>query len=290
MSDPNSIGRLSAGAITQGKLAVAALVEAQDRFRCAFEDAPVGMAILDLELRCAQVNDAYCRLVGQTREQLLGMSFAAVIHPEDIERNLDGIGATLHGSLGDYSAQMRYVHASGETVDVTLHVALLRSRAGAPLGFVAHAQDMTDHKRCERQLRNDLQLLRGLLQESVHAVLIVDQSGEIVLVNAAAEAMFGYRRQELVGEPVEILMPARFRAGHAGERQRFTAAAGTRAMGIGLDLVAVRKDGSEFPVEIGLSRVADRSRSADNGGDQSTSPSASGARGGCSSGGDREVI
>jgi PAS domain S-box-containing protein len=76
-----------------------------------------------------------------------------------------------------------------------------------------------------------------------------------VLVNAAAEALFGYRREELVGEQVEILVPERVREGHRRQRERFTAEGLTRRMGVGLELIACRKDGIEFPVEIGLSRV-----------------------------------
>ncbi len=98
-------------------------------------------------------------------------------------------------------------------------------------------------------------VLRGLLEAAVHAIVAVDERGEIVLVNFAAEALFAYRREELIGEPVEMLVPERFRESHGGQRWRFTSGALTRRMGIGLDLVGCRKDGTEFPAEIGLARV-----------------------------------
>ena len=98
-------------------------------------------------------------------------------------------------------------------------------------------------------------VLRGLLEAAVHAIVVVDERGEIVLVNPAAEALFAYDRGELIGESVEILVPERFRDSHGGQRRRFTSGALTRRMGIGLDLVACRKDGTEFPAEIGLSRI-----------------------------------
>jgi diguanylate cyclase (GGDEF)-like protein/PAS domain S-box-containing protein len=104
-------------------------------------------------------------------------------------------------------------------------------------------------------LQRELGLLRGLFEAAVRAVVVVDQAGEIVLVNAAAEALFGYGREELVGEQVEILVPKRLREGHRRRRERFTAEGLTRRMGIGLELIACRKDGIEFPVEIGLSRL-----------------------------------
>ena len=98
-------------------------------------------------------------------------------------------------------------------------------------------------------------ILRGLLEAAVHAIVVVDERGEIVLVNPAAEALFAYDRGELIGEPVEMLVPKRFRDRHGGQRQRFMSGGLTRRMGTGLDLVACRKDGTEFPAEIGLSRM-----------------------------------
>ena len=98
-------------------------------------------------------------------------------------------------------------------------------------------------------------LLRGLLESAVHAIVVVDESGRMVLVNPAAEALFGYRREELVGEPVEMLVPEGMRGSHGRRREVFTAGALNRPMGIALDLIACRKDGTEFPVEIGLARL-----------------------------------
>ena len=114
---------------------------------------------------------------------------------------------------------------------------------------------MSDRTPADRRLHSELGLLQGLLEAAVHAIVVVNQAGVIVLVNAAAEALFGYRREELVGERVEILLPERLRAGHLRDRERFTAKVLTRRAGIGLDVIARRKDGIELPVEIGLSRL-----------------------------------
>jgi PAS domain S-box-containing protein len=94
---------------------------------------------------------------------------------------------------------------------------------------------------------------RALLESAPDAMVIVNQAGEIVLVNAQTERMFGYARHELLGQPVEILIPAQYRRAHVRHRQGYAAAAHPRPMGAGLDLHAVRKDGTEFPVEISLS-------------------------------------
>ncbi len=96
-------------------------------------------------------------------------------------------------------------------------------------------------------------MFERLLELAPDAIVIVDGSGRIRLVNAEAERLFGYQREELLGQPVEMLLPERFREFHQGHRDRYAAAPQPRPMGIGLELYGRRKDGSEFPTEISLS-------------------------------------
>jgi protein-histidine pros-kinase len=96
---------------------------------------------------------------------------------------------------------------------------------------------------------------RALLEAAPDAMVIVDEAGEILLVNRQTESLFGYERQELLGQPVEVLIPERFRAGHGARRASYAVDARPRPMGTGLDLHGRRRDGSEFPTEISLSPV-----------------------------------
>jgi membrane protein len=123
-------------------------------------------------------------------------------------------------------------------------------------GWARHllvVDDMGGGARAEATLRASEELFRGLLEAAPDAMLIVDSDGRISLINRQTERLFGYQRDELLGERVERLVPDRFHDAHHRHRDRYFNEPGVRPMGAGLELHGRRKDGSEFPVEISLS-------------------------------------
>ena len=114
-------------------------------------------------------------------------------------------------------------------------------------------RDATARKRAEEALRASESKFRGILESAPDAMVIADVQGHIAFVNAETERLFGYRREELVGQRVEILVPERFRGKDSQRPEDYNAHPGTRSMGEGPDRLGLRKDTTEFPVEISLS-------------------------------------
>ena len=131
--------------------------------------------------------------------------------------------------------------------------ALVRGERGEPLAVIELNADITERWRAEQELRAAEERFRGLVESAPDAMVVVEQDGRIELVNARAEELFGYARDELVGQPVEVLLPAGLRRKHVGHREAFLANPRARAMGAGMDLLARRKDGSQFAADISLS-------------------------------------
>ena len=201
-------------------------------------------------------NEGARRIYGYEEAEVLGRS-ASILHaPEDIAAGKPRMMLEQAARDGKWEGTVERVRKNGQRFKARVVVTPRRDAQGRIVGFLLISKDIS-HEMALQSLENQRQRaeekFRGLLESAPDAIVAVDERGSIVLVNSQTERLFGYAREELVGRSIEVLVPERFRGAHTGHRGRFFGEPRVRPMGAGLSLYGLRKDGSEFPVEISLS-------------------------------------
>ena len=201
----------------------------------------------DGEFRFVSVSRDFLTATGLSREQVVGSLVRDVIPPSSRDVVLNYYREAIRSGQpvrweeeSVYPAGQRY----GEVAVTPLYDA-----SGLATHLIGIVHDITERKRLEERRAEDL------LEAAPDAMVVVDQTGRIVLVNAQTERLFGYPREEILGQPVEVLIPRRFHERHQAHRTTFFSEPRVRPMGAQLDLFGLRKDRSEFPVEISLSPI-----------------------------------
>jgi len=162
---------------------------AAEKFAGAFTSAALGMALVSLEGRWLDVNDALCRILGYTREELLQVDFQRLTHPADLQTDLALVQDLLAGRRTHYHLEKRYLGREGNTIWARLSVSLVRNERGEPLHFVSQIQDVSAQRSSEQRLFESEQRSRITLDAVADLVLSVALDGHIEYANAAAVRM-----------------------------------------------------------------------------------------------------
>jgi len=222
---------------------------ANQRYRMMVETVEdYALIMLDADGYVISWNAGAAKLKGYTADEIVGVHFSRFYTQDDIERGHPEEELLFARKWGRYTEEGWRVRKDGSRFLADVFITRVRDDGGSVIGFAKVVRDVTERNWAEERFKR-------VVEAAPNAMVLVGTLGLIELVNTQAERLFRYSRSEMVGQRIDLLLPSRFRANHHQHMSGFFAAASTRAMGSGRDLYARRKDGSEVPVEIGLSPI-----------------------------------
>lgn len=254
-SDQLKAVKAAGGVLLDLDLIYRALDEAQksdDYSRAIVDTIHEALAVVDSEFRVLTVNRSFCELFRVTLENTVGQPFFEVGNGQ---WDIPGL-RKLFGHILPRSARVRDFEIGQEFPKIGRRELTLNARKIETSKTILIAiEDFTERKRAEKEAQQSAATIRSLIDSAPQSVIAVSPDETIVLANGNVEKMFGYHPSELIGRRLDVLVPENFRARHVEHEKAYFINMQTRPMGVGLTLEARRKDGTLFPVEIGLSAI-----------------------------------
>ncbi|MDP2234824.1 MAG: PAS domain S-box protein [Bacteroidales bacterium] len=244
-SDGTVLGILGIGRdITERMLAEQKIQDSEKRFRAIFDQAPIAVALIDLQGYPILSNLRLSEMLGYTKDELSKMMFTEFTYQEDIDKDLNQFTDLIAGKISGYSMKKRYIHKNGNLVWANLFVTTLNDSNGLPQEIISMIEDITERKKAEDALLESEIKYRAFFENSMDAILLTSPDGKILSANQASLNMFGYTEDELIkmGRSA-VVDESDSRLDDLLEERSLKG----RAQG---EVTFLRKDRTPFPVEI----------------------------------------
>ena len=224
------------------------LAESEGRYRALTEHANDAILVLDPATRVVEANRAAERLLGRPRAEIVGRSYFDFVAPEDRDDSLRRRGELLaEGTLRVASRELVRPDGTRLTTEVSSSVV----RIGGESQVLTILRDVTERRAAEEARRRSEARMKSVLDAALDAVVMMEEHGRVLSWNAQAEALFGWSRDEAIGRVLaDLVIPPRYREPHTRGLARFLETGEGPVIGRRIELSAVRRDGSEFPVEL----------------------------------------
>jgi diguanylate cyclase (GGDEF)-like protein/PAS domain S-box-containing protein len=237
--------------VTEELLTADLLAEAELRWRLTIDAAPIGIALVALDGHFLRVNAALCSIVGYSETDLLALTFQDITHPDDLDADLALLAQLVDAQIDRYTLEKRYRHEAGHHVWARLSVAIVWSEGGDPLHFISQIEDITAARQAQQRLTT-------IIASARDAFISIGRTGLVTEWNAAAEAMFGWTRQEALGLILaDLVMSPGMAAAHNAGLARLAGGGQPVILSQRLELTATRRGGAEFPIELTVWRAED---------------------------------
>lgn len=234
--------------VSERKQAEEALRKSEERYRTLFEYAPDGILIADSKSVYVDANPSICRLLGYSREELIGLHASNIVVQSEVQHIRPALDTLNAGS--DYNREWQFRRKDGSVF--AAEVIATRMPDGNLMGMV---RDISERKRSEAALRESEGRLRAIVETAVDGIITIDEQGIVTSFNPAAERLFGYASGEVTGTNINLLMPSPYHDEHDGYLNNYLNTGIKKIIGIGREVVGRRKNGTHFPMDLAVSET-----------------------------------
>lgn len=195
--------------INARKFAAQKLAQSEEQFRQTFDNAVIGMTLVDKKGKWIRVNDSFCQLVGYSRTELLKSGYRNLVHPDELEESNRELTQFAKGEIEVYSREKRYIHKKGHVIYLVIGVSKVTNEEGRISQFVAQYADITDRKLATQKLQQSELEFRQIFENSVSGMALVNTKGRWIKVNDSFCELIGYSRAELLKRSfTDLIHPA----------------------------------------------------------------------------------